>query len=165
MAAKKWIKSQPSIELISMTDKVFIDTNILVYAFLDADCLESHIKHTKAVELLQSLIRTCQIILSTQVLSEYYSALLKHKITDNDIQNSIQALIRAVAVSSVSVDTVLASFHIKNRYKFSYWDSLIIASALENNCAHLYSEDLQNSQNSQIIKNTLYIKNPFQPDK
>lgn len=145
-----------------MTDKIFIDTNILVYAFLDTDSPESHIKHAKAVELLQSLICTCRIILSTQVLSEYYSALLKHKITDNDIQNSIQALIRAADVLPISMDTVLGSFQIKNRYKFSYWDSLIIASALENNCARLYSEDLKNSQ---IIENTLYIKNPFQPDK
>lgn len=141
-----------------MTDKVFIDTNILVYAFLDADNPESHLKHTKAVELLQALTRTCQITLSTQVLSEYYSALLKHKITDNDIQGGIHALIRAVAVSTISEDTVLASFQIKNRYKFSYWDSLIISSALENNCTLLYSEDLQNSQ---IIENTLTIKNPF----
>ena len=92
------------------------------------------------------------------MLSEYYSALLKHKISDNDIQNSIHALICATGVSAISVDTVLASFQIKNRYQFSYWDSLVIASAIENNCIRLYSEDLQNNQ---IIDNTLTIKNPF----
>lgn len=141
-----------------MTDKVFIDTNILVYAFLDADNPESHAKHVKAVKCLQSLTDTCQITLSTQVLSEYYSALLKHKIIDTDIQGSIQELIRAVEVSTISMDTILTSFQIKNRYKFSYWYSLIIASALENECTQIISEDLQHGQ---IIENTLTVSNPF----
>jgi len=141
-----------------MTDKVFVDTNILVYAFLDADSPESHAKHVKAVELLQSLTGATRIVLSTQVLSEYYSALLKHKIADTDIQNSIQTLIRAVDAAPVSLDTVLVSFQIKTRYKFSYWDSLILASALENNCNVLFSEDLQNRQ---VIENSLIINNPF----
>ena len=141
-----------------MTDKVFIDTNILVYAFLDADNSDAHIKHTKASKLLQSLIDTCPIILSTQVLGEYYNALLKHKITDKDIQDSIKELVRAVDVSSVSQSTVFIAFQIKSRYRYSYWDSLIIASALENSCNHLFSENLQNGQ---VIENTLTITNPF----
>ena len=141
-----------------MTDKVFIDTNILVYAYLDADNPDSHDKHLKAADCLQTLSSTCKITLSTQVLSEYYSALLKHKISDTDIQESIHQLIKAVEVASVSLNTALTSFQIKNRYQYSYWDSLIIASALENGCTQLISEDLQNGQ---IIESTLTIGNPF----
>ncbi len=48
---------------------------------------------------------------------------------------------------------------IKKRYRFSYWDSLIIASALENNCSILYSEDMQHSQ---VIEDNLKIINPFE---
>lgn len=55
------------------------------------------------------------------------------------------------------IDIKLA-MNIKKRYKFSYWDSLIIASALENNCAILYSEDMQHGQ---IIEDRLTIVNPF----
>ncbi len=47
---------------------------------------------------------------------------------------------------------------IKARYKYNYWDSLIIASALQNNCSILYTEDLQDGQ---VIENALKIVNPF----
>jgi len=47
---------------------------------------------------------------------------------------------------------------IKERYKYNYWDSLIIASALQNNCSILYTEDLQDGQ---VIENALKIVNPF----
>ena len=47
---------------------------------------------------------------------------------------------------------------IKGRYKYNYWDSLIIASALQNNCSVLYTEDLQDGQ---VIENALKIVNPF----
>jgi predicted nucleic acid-binding protein len=47
---------------------------------------------------------------------------------------------------------------IKQRYRYSYWDSLIIASALEANCSILYTEDMHNGQ---IIEKRLKILNPF----
>ena len=46
-------------------------------------------------------------------------------------------------------------------YRFSFYDSLIVAAAIESNCAILYSEDLQNGQ---VIENELTIKNPFFKD-
>jgi predicted nucleic acid-binding protein len=53
-----------------------------------------------------------------------------------------------------SVDKVLS---VANQYKYSYWDSLIIASALENKCKILYTEDMQDGQ---IIEGKLKIENP-----
>ncbi|WP_456325324.1 PIN domain-containing protein [Desulfonauticus submarinus] len=50
------------------------------------------------------------------------------------------------------------AIEIKEKYKFSYWDSLIVASALENNCSILYTEDMQDGQ---IIEKKLEIVNPF----
>jgi len=47
---------------------------------------------------------------------------------------------------------------IKEKYHYSWWDSLILTSALENNCKIVYSEDMQHGQ---IIENTLKIVNPF----
>ena len=44
------------------------------------------------------------------------------------------------------------------RYNFYYWDSLIVASALENNCSILYTEDMQDGQ---VIEESLKIVNPF----
>lgn len=47
---------------------------------------------------------------------------------------------------------------LKKRYGYSYWDSLILASALESECSVVYSEDMQDGQS---IEQTLTIKNPF----
>jgi predicted nucleic acid-binding protein len=141
-----------------MTDKVFIDTNIWVYAYLDTDSQPSHYKHLKAVVCLQKLYENSEVIISTQVLNEYYSALLKNKINDADIQKSARQLAIAVEVIALSKQTVTKSYEIKNRYHYSHWDSLIIAAALEHGCTYLFSEDLQNQQ---TIEDTLIIKNPF----
>ncbi|MGZ5031261.1 MAG: PIN domain-containing protein [Methylobacter sp.] len=141
-----------------MTDKVFVDTNIWVYAYLDTDNTQSHNKHLKAVECLQQLYRDVEIIISTQVLSEYYSALLKNNISDLDIQESSQQLTQAIEVVALSKNTVINSYLIRNCYRYSYWDSLIIASALEHGCTKLISEDMQNHQ---LINGQLTINNPF----
>lgn len=71
-----------------MKDKVFIDTNIFVYAFLDTNDSNQHAKHLKAVDFLKKFSTDNPVIISTQVLSEYYSALLKNKISDEEIQES-----------------------------------------------------------------------------
>jgi len=63
-----------------------------------------------------------------------------------------------VNVASISKNTVLQSFEIKNRYSFSYWDSLILSSALENGCEVIYSEDMHDGQ---LIDGVLRIVNPF----
>ena len=49
---------------------------------------------------------------------------------------------------------------LKNRYRFSYWDSLVIGSALDAGCTILYSEDLQHGQH---IEDRLHIVNPLLP--
>lgn len=92
-----------------MSDKVFVDTNIWVYAYLDTDNTQSHNKHLKAVECLQRLYRDTEMIISTQVLSEYYSALLKNKIDDLDIQESSRQLTQAIEVVALSKNTVTNS--------------------------------------------------------
>lgn len=141
-----------------MKDKVFIDTNIFVYAFLDTDDSSQHAKHLKAVEFLKQFDANSQVIISTQVLSEDYSALLKNKINDEDIQESAKQLVNSIEVVSVSKNIVMDSYSIKNKYRYSYWDSLIISSALQSNCTVLYSEDLQHNQK---IEKQLSIINPF----
>jgi len=130
-----------------MSDKIFIDTNVFVYSYLkNPKKEEDYKKHLKAKELLGSFRSDNQVFISTQVCNEYYSALLKNKIENFDIQSSLSDLVKKVNVASISKDTVLNSFAIKNRYDFSYWDSLILSSALENGCTILYSEDMQDNQ-------------------
>jgi len=142
-----------------MKGRTFIDTNVFVYAYLESyKKKEDYEKHLKAKKLLSSFTTDITVLISTQVCNEYYSALLKNKIEDSAIQSSLHRLIQVVDVVSVSENTVLQSFEIKNRYGFSYWDSLILSSALENGCNIIYSEDMQDGQ---LIDGVLRIVNPF----
>lgn len=145
--------------MLYMIDNIFIDTNIFVYAYLKSPKKEDdYKKHLDAQKLLSSFKKSDNVFISTQVCNEYYSALLKNKIENIDIQKSLNNLVQSVNVASISKDTVLQSFQIKNQYSFSYWDSLILSSALENSCTILYSEDMQHKQ---TIEESLQIINPF----
>lgn len=98
------------------------------------------------------------MVSSTQVLNEYYSVMLKKKIADNLIQDNIVVMIGISDIRIIQVTTLHLTHKIKLKYGFSYWDSLILASALEASCPVLYSEDMQHNQ---IIENSLTVINPF----
>ena len=68
---------------------------------------------------------------------------------------SLEAMCRVEIISLVTIHTAL---DIRERYSFSWYDSLIIATALEADCNTLYSEDMQNGQE---IEGRLRIVNPF----
>jgi len=142
-----------------MSDKCFIDTNIFVYAFLDnASSVSDNEKHRKAREFLKRFHDPADVTISAQVCSEYYSALRKNKIKDDDIRESLLLLMESIDVAPVTHQTVRDAMMLRERYSFSYWDAQIIASALENECGILYSEDMQHNQR---IGKQLKIVNPF----
>jgi predicted nucleic acid-binding protein len=133
------------------SDKVFLDTNIIVYAHTD---LEPQKQKTA-----QQIIAEHQTVISTQVLQETANTLVRKfnhswsditKVTAEAIQNNI------LHVNTDS--TILDAFRIAERYGFSFYDSLIISAALECGCNILYSEDMHHGQ---LIENRLKIVNPF----
>ena len=134
-----------------MKGNCFIDTNIWVYAHTNADSSKS----ASALKLLESLP---VLVSSTQVLNEYYSVMLKNKIADNLIQDNIEVIIEVCSVQIIQIPTLYLAHKLKLKYGFSYWDSLILASALEANCQALYSEDMQHGQ---VIEHSLTIINPY----
>jgi predicted nucleic acid-binding protein len=136
-----------------MKGRFFIDTNILVYSLLEND---SH-KHGQAVHLMESL-KGNFIFISTQVLNELYVSLQKHNIEEPEIENKIRKIIDIYNVSIINISTIKLCWKVKGKYAYSYWDSLIIAAALENNCSILYTEDMRDGQ---VIDNKLRIANPF----
>jgi predicted nucleic acid-binding protein len=136
-----------------MKDSCFIDTNIWIYAHLIA---ENNKKCAAALRLLETLPA---LVSSTQVLNEYYSVMLKNKVADNLIQDNIDVIIGICNIPIIQVTTLRLTHKIKLEYGFSYWDSLIVASALEANCTILFSEDMQHKQ---IIENNLTVINPFE---
>ena len=64
-------------------------------------------------------------------------------------------------VSDLSLEISKKAVILKNRYKYSFWDSMILASALDSNCDVLYSEDMQDGQ---LIDGKLKIINPFKQE-
>jgi predicted nucleic acid-binding protein len=137
-----------------MKDKIFVDTNIFIYSAVEDNF---HLdKRNKAVELIQR--EEFEIVISTQVINEFYAILIKNKISDAEIQERIYELIENAVLVNVIFKTMQSAWKIRERYGFSYWDSLIVASALECNCSILYTEDLQDGQ---LIEKKLKIINPF----
>ncbi len=137
-----------------MNDKIFLDTNVLVYASLKNE--SNFLKRQKITTMLSS--SDAEIIVSTQVINEYYRTLLKNGFFDDDIQKRVNELLESSKLFLILESTIRLSWLIRKRYQFSFWDSLIIASALESECSILYSEDLQHRQ---LVEGKLQIINPF----
>jgi predicted nucleic acid-binding protein len=137
-----------------MSDKVFVDTNIFVYAYTDDD---AH-KHDAARVLLYEKLKQANITVSAQVLSEFYSGMRKNKKTHTEIKAAIYEIIDSTSVAGLSLLTVESCLLLKEKYLYSWWDSLILASALETDCDTVYSEDMQDGQ---LIEDRLTIRNPF----
>jgi predicted nucleic acid-binding protein len=84
--------------------------------------------------------------------------LIKHSVSDQAIKDAVQEIIDNSVVIALNTDLIRETWRIRDRYHFSYWDSMIIAAAIKGRCDILYSEDLQNGQ---LIDNQIKIKNPF----
>ncbi len=67
-----------------------------------------------------------------------------------------------IGVCFIEGETIKLCIDIKERYGFSYWDSLVIATAIENECSIIYSEDMKHDQ---IISGSVKIVNPFLKDQ
>ena len=130
-------------------DKRFIDTNIIIYALGAAST-----KTEKSASLL-----TNKPSISTQVLSETSNVALKRLgLPISEVRRLIQSLETLCQVEMISLSTIYLGLAMQEKYHFSWYDSLIIATALQANCSVLYSEDFQHEQ---VIEEKLIIKNPF----
>ena len=137
-----------------MRNKTFVDSNILIYAYVTSN----KSKHIKAREMLYKEIFNDEMLLSTQILSEFTSVLFKYKMPIIEIEYYFYEIINSIIVVNLSTITLSVAYDIKKRYKFSWWDSIIVATALENDCNILLTEDLQHNQ---VIEGRLQVINPF----
>lgn len=135
-----------------MSAEPFIDTNIWVYAHTEEP---GDLRGPRAKALVEDGRR---FTISTQVLSEYYAAMLKNGASDSLIQENIESLVLRCELRLIDLSVIRLAHRIKPRYGFSYWDSLVIGSALDAGCNVIYTEDLQHGQQ---VEGTLRIVNPF----
>jgi predicted nucleic acid-binding protein len=126
-----------------------LDTNVVVYAFVD--------DHRK--EMARSLL-TKDPCLSVQVLNEFTRvARRKLKLGWPKVDEAVVELVR-LSNSIVSLTTTVhhQGRRIAERYRLGIYDALIIAAALEGGCETLFSEDMQDGL---VIDNRLTVRNPF----
>ena len=144
-----------------MKDKTFIDTNIWIYSLVESNRETDRYKREVSLKLLENLVKENFICMSIQVVNEcHWNFVRKFKFEDKIATKTIEDNILQIAeVYGINLSTYELSHIIRQKYKVSFWDSLIIASALENQCSILYSEDMQHSQ---IIEDSLKIMNPFE---
>ena len=138
-----------------MPAKVFVDTNIWLYA------LVSHEDDPKHVQTASFVLGLQRPLINSQVIREASSNLLKKAgIAEAKLRTIIEDWYRGCDIyPSNAAQHTLAS-KLRETYSFSYWDSLIVAAALDAGCSTLFSEDMQHGQN---IENRLTIVNPFLP--
>ena len=136
-----------------MSDKPFLDTNILIYVIGE---------HDERTSKAEALLADGGIV-SVQVLNELVAvARRKLAMSWEDIDQALEAiLVLCPSPVPLSLTTHQAALRLARRYEFQIYDALIVAAALEAGSLTLYSEDLQAGQ---TIDRRLTIRNPFQSE-
>jgi predicted nucleic acid-binding protein len=138
-----------------VSQRQFVDTNVLIYAHDRS----AGPKHQRAKALIQELWDSGGGCLSIQVLQEFYVNVTR-KVAQPLTPESAAQIIGDLSVWSVhrpSVDDVLYAIRLQSRFQLSFWDAMIVASALQLGCQVLWSEDLNPAQ----VYEQLSVANPF----
>lgn len=151
---RNYMKDKKSDQTVTESNKIFFDTNILVYSVDENDLQKKEI----ASQLLTDASNSKTGIISTQSLQEFYNvAVKKLKLSKQIAKEYVELFSSQLTVRQVTVPLILNAIDISIKNKLSFWDSLILSSANDNGCIIVYSEDLNNGQ---IIGGTK-ILNPF----
>ena len=138
-----------------MTGSVFVDTNVLVYA---RDASEPE-KQPRALAWMEWLWSQQSGRVSTQVLQEYYQTVTRKLKPGLDPQAARADVRDLGAWNPVTIDhpVLERAWKLEDRYRFSWWDSLILAAACQAECEIVLSEDLASGQRVDSLR----IVNPF----
>jgi predicted nucleic acid-binding protein len=127
----------------------FFDTSVLLYL------LSSDADKADRIEILLS----ARGIVSVQVLNEFaVVALRKLKMPLSEVREILDTIRAVCAVEPLTIETHDRGLAVCERYRFSLYDSVLVAAALISGATILYSEDLQHGQ---VIDNQLRVTNPF----
>ncbi len=137
-----------------MSDKTFVDTNVLIYAH-DAD---APAKREIANRLLDQLWEERSGVLSVQVLQEFYVHVTR-KIARPLAKASARQVVDTYAIWAVGVTPaeIATALRIEDESRLGFWDALIVACALKSGANRILSEDLNPGQRISGIR----IENPF----
>lgn len=139
-----------------MSDKCFVDTNILVYAY-NTDERE---KHPPASVLIKQLWHQRAGVLSLQVLQEFYVTVtqkMEKPIGSDQAKQIIRDYAAGWEIVEPTVKTLLTALEAKEKYQLHFWDAMIFAAAKEAGVQIVYTEDFQHGREIEGIR----FINPF----
>jgi predicted nucleic acid-binding protein len=131
--------------------KAFVDTNVFVYLYSE----DEQDKRGQAISQIDKFDR----VISTQVLNEFCNVCIRKMHMElPSIETAIEKICLTNELTAISEKTVKKAISVHGKYGYSYYDSLMIASALESGCEYLLSEDMADGQ---VIENSLTVRNIF----
>ena len=135
-----------------MGDRAFVDTNVLVY-------LVDRTTPDKQAVAERIWAPSRELVLSTQVLNEFYSVTTTKGTRFLEPEAAEQFLLRFCALEVVPADAalVLAAVHRSRTDSLSLWDALLVEAALAAGCTRLLTEDMQHGRSF----DGLVVENPF----
>lgn len=132
-----------------MRDRLFFDSNILLYLFMNQDYRKNQI----AAELIKE-----GGFISYQVINEVSLNLIKKaSYSEAETESSVKLMFDYFEIADFSKSQILLASQIRSQFKISFWDSIILSSSVSASCSKLYSEDMQSGL---TIMGTQII-NPF----
>lgn len=137
-----------------MTGRVFVDTNILIYA-LDPS---NPAKRQVSADLLKTTIGNRSLTLSPQSLNETYRELVqRRRLMPVDAARTYVRTLAPWAIAPLDAKTIERAFAVEDETGYGWWDCMILAAALQADCRLFVSEDLADGREVAGLR----IANPF----
>lgn len=139
-----------------MSGRYFLDTNILAYCFDPT----APARRVRANQLVREGLERRSAVISYQVVQEFINVALRRfvpRMQLEDVRQYATVVLRPLLAVNSSMSLYFGALDIAERYRFSWYDSLIIGAALHAQCEILYSEDLQHGQRIEALQ----VINPF----
>jgi predicted nucleic acid-binding protein len=136
-------------------DLQFVDTNVLIYAH----DISAGDKRARSRELIEGLWESGLGCLSVQVFQEFYVNVTEKvsKPLSSEVAAEIVSDLSAWQVHRPGVEDILEAIRMQHRYQMSFWDAMIVTSAIQLGCTTLWSEDLNPGQLYDQVK----VATPF----
>ena len=132
-------------------DNAFLDSNLLLYLYSEQE--------PEKRQTVVSALNKYSIYISTQVLNEFSNVCIRKLNFNNaSVKEALEEICNTCEILTINESHVQSALDLREKYGYSYYDSLIITSALDGNCDYLLSEDMSDGQ---IIEGKLTIKNIF----
>ena len=137
----------------------FLDTNIFVYALLASEPR----KKQRALQLVEQALASHMGCISYQVIQEFANVALgkfASRFTADECRQFIAAAMQPLNRVPSSAELIDSALDLQAETRYSFYDSLMLAAALQSGADVVYTEDLQHNQ---LLRGTLRIVNPFLP--